>query len=127
MKLRIRGNSVRLRLARSEVERFKKEGLIGEIVEFEPTSPVFRYELRTTDESASIAASFDDNCLTISVPISKAKIWMGSQEVGIEAAHPIGDGKFLNILIEKDFACLTPRESEDESDAFTNPLAHSVV
>jgi hypothetical protein len=29
----------------------------------------------------------------------------------------------LRILVEKDFACLAPREGEDESDMFPNPLS----
>jgi hypothetical protein len=27
----------------------------------------------------------------------------------------------LQILVEKDFACLTPRKGEDDGDAFPNP------
>jgi hypothetical protein len=33
----------------------------------------------------------------------------------------LDDGAKLTILVEKDFACLTPREGEDESDMFPNP------
>jgi hypothetical protein len=29
----------------------------------------------------------------------------------------------LKILVEKDFACLAPREGEDESDMFPHPKA----
>ncbi|MGH8167708.1 MAG: DUF7009 family protein [Woeseiaceae bacterium] len=36
-------------------------------------------------------------------------------------AQPL-DGDELSILVEKDFACLAPREGEDDSDKFPNPL-----
>jgi len=123
MKLRIRGNSVRLRLTKSEVERFGETGSVGEMVEFGSAFPVFRYELNRSSKDSSIKAGFEDNCLYISVPVGDVENWIRSEEIGLEVMCPIGDNKFLRILVEKDFACLTPRDSEDESDAFANPLA----
>ena len=38
-----------------------------------------------------------------------------------EQQHDNGD--VLSILVEKDFACLAPREGEDESDMFPHPGA----
>ena len=40
----------------------------------------------------------------------------------ITAEQVLDDGGVLNILVEKDFACLAPREGEDESDMFPHPL-----
>ena len=37
----------------------------------------------------------------------------------------LDDGAKLAILVEKDFACLAPREGEDESDMFPHPDAGS--
>ena len=47
--------------------------------------------------------------------------WADSEQVSIEAVQTIDDGSELKILVEKDFACLTPREGEDESDLFPHP------
>lgn len=125
MKLRIRGNSVRLRLTKSEVERLGETGSVGEIVEFGSAFPVFRYELNKSSKDASIKAGFEDNCLYISVPFGDIENWIRSEDIGLEVMYPIGDNKFLRILVEKDFACLTPRDGEDESDTFANPLAQA--
>ena len=123
MKLRIRGNSIRLRLTRTEVAAFGETGTVVETVEFEPSLAVFRYELNRSSKDTLISARFEDNCLSIFVPVQEAENWIGSEDVGIEALHPIGDSRFLRILVEKDFACLTPRENEDETDTFTHPFA----
>lgn len=123
MKLRIRGNSIRLRLTRTEVARFGETGKVGESVEFGPLSPILRYEINSSGNDDSISARFEDNCLSIAVPAGVAENWIVSEDVGIEVLQPIGDNKFLRILIEKDFACLTPRADEDETDTFTHPLA----
>ncbi len=123
MKLRIRGNSIRLRLTRSEVEQLGRTGTVSEDVEFGATSPGFCYQLSATDDNIATHAKFEDHCLSISVPASQAERWIGSDEVGIEEMQSIDKNKFLRILVEKDFACLTERDGEEESDAFPNPAA----
>lgn len=121
MKLRIRGNSVRLRLTQSEVARFGHTGAIKETVEFgAEASRQFSYTLETTCENY-VNASFENNGLRVFVPNAQAADWINSGEVGIEAAQNVGDGKFLRILIEKDFACFEARPFEDESDSFPHP------
>ena len=45
MKLRLQGNSVRLRLTRSEVERLREIGLVEELVDF-GTAEVLAYRLQ---------------------------------------------------------------------------------
>ena len=123
MKLRVRGNSIRLRLTKTEVERFGETGSVVEMVEFGAALPAFRYELLTSTSVSSMQARFEHNRLSISVPLGDVENWITSEQIGVEVMQPIGDKKFLRILVEKDFACLTPRASEDETDAFTNPLA----
>ena len=45
-----------------------------------------------------------------------------SEQVSIEADEALDDGDSLKILVEKDFACLAPREGEDETDMYPHPL-----
>ena len=123
MKLRIRGNSIRLRLTKSDIAQFADAGKVEEIVEFGFAKPALSYRLDKTEESDTIGASFEDNCLKISIPIIAAEKWVKSERVGIESAQPIGDNNFLRILIEKDFACLEKRAGEEDSDTFTNSNA----
>jgi hypothetical protein len=41
--------------------------------------------------------------------------------VTLAGTQPAAQDAELRIVIEKDFACLTVREGEDESDNFPNP------
>ena len=41
--------------------------------------------------------------------------------MSLRASQPTGKSEDLQILVEKDFACLAPREGEDDSDAFAHP------
>jgi len=43
--------------------------------------------------------------------------------VSIAASQILDEGDQLSILVEKDFACLAPREGEDETDMYPNPKA----
>jgi hypothetical protein len=64
-----------------------------------------------------VAASFEAGTLTVSLPPDAARRWGTSEEVEIRATLPL-DGGTLELLIEKDFPCLTARPGEDDSDAF---------
>ena len=125
MKLRIRGDSIRLRLTESEIAQLGDTGKVDEMVEFGSMQPGLSYQLHATNVD-TIHARFEDNCVRVSVPKDAAEGWMHSDQVGIEGSQPLGDGRFLRILIEKDFACLTERLNEDETDAFPNPFANSM-
>ncbi len=123
MKLRIRGNSVRLRLTKSEVAQINEKGRVEETVEFGlESSQTLVYALETTALLENTRATFENNCLRITVPKNQAEKWTNSNQVGIEFEQVFGNDKYLRILIEKDFACLEERAGEDESDAFSHPL-----
>ena len=116
MKLRIRGNSIRIRLTQPEVETFRADETIEESVSFSDQSESkFYYALNKTSKDV-LLASFVGGKITVSVPRKSAAQWVDSEEIAIE-----GTAGELKILIEKDFACLTPRKGEDESDKFPNP------
>ncbi len=116
MKLRIRGDSIRLRLTRQEVVALGESGEVAERTHF--ADGIFlEYRLRSDSESNACVAVFHDNVLTVSVAAELAARWVHSEEVavGCEDSGP------LRILIEKDFACLSERQGEDDSDAFPHP------
>lgn len=112
MKLRIKGNSIRLRLSRRDIAQLETNGRVEEWVEFGRTGR-FGYALEVGGET--VAASFAGGRITVSLPYSLAREWTASDRIGIEA------GGTPQILIEKDFACLTPRVGEDESEMFRHP------
>ncbi len=119
MKIRIRGNSVRLRLTKTEVEQFGTEGYIEEQTQFITAS--LTYALKIT-EDADMTAGLKDNKVTVYLPEAKAKEWVETQKVGFDAIMPLADGNELYLLLEKDFKCLD-NTNEDQSDNYENPLA----
>jgi hypothetical protein len=122
VKLRIRNNSLRLRLTRGEVDSIKRDGLVKARTGF-PGGHEFRYELESSPASVSPAAFFSDNVVTVRLPETAVLAWATTEQVSIEGDQPLANGDVLTILVEKDFACLAPREGEDESDMFPHPDA----
>jgi hypothetical protein len=118
MKLRIHGNSIRLRLSRSEMERFGATGRISETVEFGPGSH-FTYSLRTGE---SLDATHSPAGIQIVVPHHLAEDWTGTDRVSVAGEQPLGGGRTLQILLEKDFKCIH-KSSEANDDAYPNPLS----
>lgn len=119
MKLRIKGNSIRLRLLRSEVERFAAEGRISDEVRFGANA--FRYSLLMSSEVDSIQGRFDSTEISVLIPAVSARDWAAGDDVGLETQQTIGDGEMLSIVIEKDFVCLDRPDDPDRDDAFPNP------
>lgn len=120
MKLRIKGNSIRLRLTRSEVAEFAQTGKFGESSFFGPgPDDQLIYSIEVT-ENDSLSASFRDGRLTVHIPQDLAAEWTSTENVGIESVTSIGPNGDLHILIEKDFVCLT-RDDEDPNENFPHP------
>ncbi|MBC7783637.1 MAG: hypothetical protein H7144_07335 [Burkholderiales bacterium] len=121
MKLRIQGNSIRLRLTRSEVDRLVQDGSVAERTGF-PGDSALAYRLRALPALRSPTAGFDGLELLVCVPIKLIETWVTTEQVSIEANIPNGTPGGLSLLIEKDFACLLPRG--DDEDSFPNPAAN---
>lgn len=121
MKLRVRNNSIRLRLTQTEVVQLRENGIVEEVIEFGLTpDKILIYSLASADVE-TICAQFENGKITISVPTTQALQWSESNQVGLENKQEIGDDKILKILIEKDFACAERRDGEDDKDAFPHP------
>ena len=120
MKLRVRDNSIRLRLTRTEVDTLRDVGLVGATLNF-PGGTMIEYVLESTPASVSLSAQFANNTIRVRLPESTVKEWADSEQVSIGAEQNLDDSGVLVLLVEKDFACLSPRETEDESDMFSHP------
>jgi hypothetical protein len=114
MKLRIRGNSVRLRLTRTEVAALAATGIVEESTEF-LGSETFVYAV-SASESADVSANFVDGRINVAIPADKVAAWASGDEVGIAAECGL-----LKVLVEKDFNCLTPRDADEDADTFPHP------
>ena len=121
MKLRIKGNSIRIRLTKSEVDYFGREGYLEEKTEFGNTTLV--YAMQKQKDAGVLSAEFSNNKITLQIPQPLADKWVGSNQVGLENEMEIAPGKILYLLLEKDFKCLD-NTTEDQSDNYPNPLAN---
>ena len=121
MKLRIKGDSLRLRLAQAEMRALAERGEVEDRICF-PGGTALRYRLRVDVESDVITASYGLNLIDILVPAPLAERWCGSDLVTLSGSQPLASGE-LRLVLEKDWACLAPREGEDESDNFPHPEA----
>ena len=122
MKLRIRDNSVRMRLTRGEVETLRDNGVVSARTAF-PGGREFSYEVESSPASVNPGAFLSENTVTIRLPEATVLAWANSEQVSIIGEQQHKNGEVLAILVEKDFACLAPREGEDESDMFPHPAA----
>lgn len=121
MKIRIRGNSLRYRLSRSEVRAFAETGSYQETTSF--GNSIFTYNLKTKKENNGLSASYEHNTITLWMPEAEAREWTGSDRIGFENNMALDDGTSLFILLEKDFQCLD-HSREDQSDMYINPNKH---
>ncbi|MEZ5016327.1 MAG: hypothetical protein R2800_04690 [Flavipsychrobacter sp.] len=119
MKIRIRGNSVRFRLTKSEVAQFAETGTVTDTTNF--GAATFSYELKTDDRDA-IGAVFENGKITMLIPIAIANDWTTKEIVGFDNMIQLGNGEELYLLLEKDFKCLD-ESIENQSDNYDNPLA----
>lgn len=122
MKLRIRDNSVRLRLTRTEVDQLRDNGVVSATTAF-PGGREFRYAVESSPANVNPGAFLSDSTVTVRLPEATVRAWANSEQVSISGEQQHNSGEVLSILVEKDFVCLTPREGEDESDMFPHPGA----
>ena len=116
MKLRLKENSVRLRLLRSEVAALADNGTVYETVRF--GERVFTYSI-TSEDSGGISAHFLADHILVKIPETLARDWAASDMASLEALQNVGEnGEVLTILIEKDFACPGRPGDPDNDDAF---------
>lgn len=121
MKLRILGDSLRLRLSQSDVRALSEQGRVQEIIRF--GSRALTYALQASDEVTRPAATYEGDLVTVSLPRDAAQRWVQSDQVGIEAEQALPGGDTLRILVEKDFKCVVPRAGEEDYDGFPHPDA----
>lgn len=120
MKIRIKGNSIRIRLTRTEVATLCEEGAILETTRF--PSGIFTYGVLLMDNQDSLNASLENDRIHFYLPRNMAEGWPNNETVGFEEWLHLTDDSSLHLLLEKDFQCLEVR-SEDESDQYPNPKA----
>lgn len=120
MKLRLLGNSIRLRIQQKELTELDKTGVIKEEISFGPASEhKFIFSLEASGNSSQLDASFDKGCISVIIPHNFVRELVQTDLVGVSHKKTLIGGDLLSILVEKDFKCLTPRE--EDADAFPHP------
>ena len=120
MKIRIKGNTIRYRLTKSEVEKFCETGSFEEQTNF--ASAIFKYQIKTKKDISALEADFSNNTITVFFPEKNAEDWAVNNTVGFDATYTTEKGVDLYLLVEKDFVCMD-ETVEDQSDNYPNPKA----
>lgn len=118
MKIRIKGNSVRYRLSKTDVDLLTTQGRHEERTSF--GEAIFTYALQRKEEGEVLTASYTGHTITVYIPDTLLNGWAKNEVIGFEARMPIGNNENLYLLVEKDFKCLDDT-TEDQSDNYDNP------
>src|SRR5258708_38473458 len=121
MKLRIKGNSMRLRVSRSEVARLLNGERVEETIHFAPQREAkLTYALEQELSVFAPTVRYAEGDVTVLIPAGQAVTWCLTDQIRIVESISLGTLGSLELVIEKDFACLD-RSDEDNQDTFTNP------
>jgi hypothetical protein len=101
------------------VAALQEKGCVEASTEF-PGGARLQYVIALDSAAQTMTASFEDGELRVALPDEAGREWASSGEISLRGDASLDDGR-LGILVEKDFACLTPREGEDESDLYPHP------
>ena len=123
MKLRIKGDTLRLRVTQGELTTLSTQGSIEDRIHF-GVGQALTYRLRVDAQAEELAASLTANTIEVRLPARAAREWSQTDLVTLAGAQPLPQGS-LRLVVEKDWACLAPREGEDESDQFPHPEGHA--
>jgi hypothetical protein len=126
MKLRIKGNSLRLRVSRSELAHLQAGGRIEETIRFaEAPEAKLTYALESAAQSSPLRVRYGFHDVTVILSERQVYIWKAESEVGVYSKLDIGSAGSLDVIVEKDFACLD-RSDEENRDTFANPHAGAI-
>lgn len=121
MKLRIKGDSLRLRISPDEMSRLLQSGRIEETVHFGPENDAkLTYALVTrSGQDPAFIVRYQPQEIAVEVSAALVRAWSDTEQVGIYAAIDIGTCQ-LELSVEKDFACLDKSDG-DNRDTYPNP------
>ncbi len=119
MKLRIKGNSIRLRLQRSEIAALHDAGSVREALTLGPADSFCYIVERISGDAVTLQRAEGGIC--IGLPAAWVQALATTDRVGYDCSVPVAPGVNVRVVVEKDFQCLVVRPEEDESDAFPNP------
>jgi uncharacterized protein DUF7009 len=115
MKLWIRGNSLRFRVSKTELAKIAETGKVEDSVRFSSEQGLrYGIEVRPT---GAVTATFAESAILVTLPKARLDLWLRPGEVSVEGSQPVGGGKVLQILLEKDEGRLGHGSGTDDSVA----------
>jgi hypothetical protein len=123
MKVRISGNSLRFRVSRSDLASLQADVRIETVIHFAPEPDArFTYALERSSSAQKLAVRYTPGEVTVLLPAAQANAWSATEQVGVYESLDIGHAERLDILLEKDFACIDGTDAQN-ADTFPNPAA----
>ncbi len=119
MKLRIRANSLRLRLNQKEVESLAAGQVLKEKLDF-PGGTTLSYSLNS-EPAADPQVFFENGKIQITAPHALLLNWVNCEDLGLYFNLPTG-AEPLKIAIEKDLVCIDGPPEEKDPHAFSREL-----
>ena len=120
MKLRIKGNSLRVRITPSEMVRLLESGRIDETIHFAADENAhLTYALEHAPGATAISVRYSPNEVAVVLSSTEARRWSSGGDVGLYGETPTARGP-IQVAVEKDFACLDKDDAENV-DTFPNP------
>ncbi len=123
MKVRIRENTLRIRLTQTEVAALARGEKVEQETRFAEAS-ILTSSVAGSAAVPSPRASLQGSIISVQLPAATLDRWANSDEITIEEEQSTGDGPPLLLRIEKDFQCLH-NEAEKIADAYPNPRRQS--
>jgi hypothetical protein len=98
-----------------------ENGMLESAIHFaDSPDAIWSYGIVLESSSIGHSVKFESNRITVIVDPESVKRWANSEDVGIYFSQNIGSHGSLDVLLEKDFACLD-RSDEENTDTFPNP------
>lgn len=121
MKLRICGNSIRLRLNRREVAQFVTAARLEQAFEYGAGSgDRLVYALEASQSAPEVAVRVAGQAITIILPSALAQAWTDTERVGVTADVSLNADKWITVLVEKEFRKM--HGANNDPDLYPNPF-----
>ena len=126
MKVRINGNSLRFRVSRSDLTSLVAGNRVTTSIRFAPQpDAAFTYALERSSSAQMVAVRYISGEVAVILSAAQINVWNSTDQVGIYETLDIGNSEELDLVIEKDFACLDGTDAQNE-DTFPNPAVGAV-
>jgi hypothetical protein len=122
MKLRIRGNSIRVRMDRKDLAELLEWGRATDAIRFGPGADgtlTYAVEVGPAPRQRPHAA-YTAGHLRLTIDPDDAEAWSREERVGFYHDQAV-EGGVVRVILEKDFACLEQRSVPEPEDAWAFP------